>query len=85
MAYTLRIPRHPNAMSKAPVATGPATSPMLPPTPWNDNAIPRLIKPEEVAAGIFFLCSDEASAITGVTLPIDCGYLAAYAYRTYPA
>lgn len=50
-----------------------------------DNAIPRLIKPEEVSAGIFFLCSDEASAITGVTLPIDCGYLAAYAYRTYPA
>lgn len=50
-----------------------------------DNAIPRLIKPEEVAAGIFFLCSDEASAITGVTLPIDCGYLAAHAYRSYPS
>ena len=29
--------------------------------------------PDDIAAGIAFLCSDEASFITGVTLPIDGG------------
>jgi len=32
--------------------------------------------PEEVAAAILFLSSDEASFITGVTLPVDGGYSA---------
>jgi len=33
----------------------------------------RLSTPEEVAAGVIFLCSDEASYITGVTLDINGG------------
>jgi len=33
----------------------------------------RLIKPEEVAAAVVFLCSPAASAITGVTLPVAGG------------
>lgn len=33
----------------------------------------RLSDPEEVAAGVVFLCSDEASYITGVTLDINGG------------
>jgi NAD(P)-dependent dehydrogenase (short-subunit alcohol dehydrogenase family) len=33
----------------------------------------RLSQPEEVAAGVIFLCSDEASYITGVTLDINGG------------
>ena len=33
----------------------------------------RLSQPEEVAAGVVFLCSDEASYITGVTLDINGG------------
>jgi 3-oxoacyl-[acyl-carrier protein] reductase len=33
----------------------------------------RLSRPEEVAAGVIFLCSDEASYMTGVTLDINGG------------
>jgi NAD(P)-dependent dehydrogenase (short-subunit alcohol dehydrogenase family) len=37
--------------------------------------IPRPASPEEVAAAICFLLSDEASFITGVHLPVDGGWL----------
>jgi meso-butanediol dehydrogenase / (S,S)-butanediol dehydrogenase / diacetyl reductase len=33
----------------------------------------RLVRPEEVAAAFLFLASDEASAITGIDLRVDCG------------
>lgn len=36
----------------------------------------RLGKPEECAYAALFLCSDEASFITGVNLPVDGGFLA---------
>lgn len=36
----------------------------------------RLVEPREVAEAIFFLASPAASAITGVTLPVDCGWSA---------
>ncbi len=36
----------------------------------------RLPDPEEIAAAIVYLCSPAARCITGVTLPIDSGYLA---------
>jgi len=36
----------------------------------------RYITEEEVAEGALFLVSDKASAITGVALPIDGGFLA---------
>jgi 3-oxoacyl-[acyl-carrier protein] reductase len=34
----------------------------------------RLLRPEEVAAAVTFLCSEEASGITGVALPVDGGF-----------
>jgi NAD(P)-dependent dehydrogenase (short-subunit alcohol dehydrogenase family) len=36
----------------------------------------RLAEPDEVAAAILFLCSSASSMITGVTLPVDGGFLA---------
>ena len=36
----------------------------------------RLVRPEEVAAAFAFLASDEASAITGTNLVVDCGLTA---------
>ena len=39
-------------------------------------ALKRLLEPSEVAAYVRFLCSDEASAITGATQVIDAGWTA---------
>ena len=36
----------------------------------------RLPEPEEIAAAIVYLCSPAARSITGVTLPVDSGFLA---------
>lgn len=41
----------------------------------------RPAEPEEVAAAILFLASEDASFITGITLPVDGGWLA-YGYQT---
>ena len=40
------------------------------------HALPRLARPEETAAAIAFLCSDESSMITGHTVPVDGGWSA---------
>jgi 3-oxoacyl-[acyl-carrier protein] reductase len=42
---------------------------------WAQQApIGRLLQPEEVAAAVAFLCSNEASGMTGVALPVDGGF-----------
>lgn len=43
----------------------------------------RWIEPSEIAAAVFFLCSPLASAITGITLPVDAGYLVAPDWAVY--
>jgi NAD(P)-dependent dehydrogenase (short-subunit alcohol dehydrogenase family) len=49
------------------------------------TALGRFVLPSDVAEAILFLCSDAASCITGITLPIDAGWLAATAYRAWAA
>lgn len=40
------------------------------------NAVKRLIEPEEVARAVAFLCRDEAWSLTGSVLTMDAGWLA---------
>jgi NAD(P)-dependent dehydrogenase (short-subunit alcohol dehydrogenase family) len=47
------------------------------------SAMQRLVKAEEIAAAVLFLASPAASAITGVNLPVDCGYLVATPWSAY--
>ncbi len=50
----------------------------------NDNsALGRMVTPEDVARAVAFLASDDASAVTGINLPIDCGWLVAPSWHTY--
>ncbi|EJT06238.1 SDR family oxidoreductase [Rhizobium sp. CCGE 510] len=48
-------------------------------------ALRRLVSMEDVAEAINFLSSDKASAITGVVIPVDCGFLVGSAYNAYAA
>jgi len=48
-----------------------------------DHLIGRAIEVDEIAAPVCFLLSDEASAITGITLPVDGGILAGGVWNTY--
>ena len=45
---------------------------------WLEERTPmgRFARPEEMAGAILYLCSPASSAVTGVLLPVDCGWLA---------
>jgi len=47
------------------------------------TALGRLVDPTEIAAAVGFLASPLASAITGVNLTVDAGYLVATSWQTY--
>ncbi len=47
------------------------------------SAIGRLVRADEIAAAVAFLAGDQASAITGVNLPVDGGYLVATPWAGY--
>jgi NAD(P)-dependent dehydrogenase (short-subunit alcohol dehydrogenase family) len=51
-----------------------ATSAVIP-SPGNATPIGRNGKPEEVARVVAWLCSDAASYVTGVAMPVDGGYV----------
>jgi NAD(P)-dependent dehydrogenase (short-subunit alcohol dehydrogenase family) len=65
------------------IAPGAIDTPMLrsrtgnePPAIISETPLGRLGTPEEVAGAVLWLCSEQASFITGVTLPVDGGFLA---------
>ena len=47
------------------------------------SALKRFVEPVDVAEAIFFLCSEAARSITGVMLPVDCGWIAYSSYSAY--
>lgn len=48
------------------------------------SALGRIVLPDEVADGIHFLCSGAARAITGISMPIDGGWLSRVTYVQHP-
>lgn len=49
-----------------------------------DNvALQRTVEPSQVADAVCFLASERASAITGIDLPVDAGWLASTSWVTY--
>jgi NAD(P)-dependent dehydrogenase (short-subunit alcohol dehydrogenase family) len=47
------------------------------------SALGRMIAPEEIGRSVAFLLSDDASAITGINLPLDASWLAGAHLTTY--
>lgn len=47
------------------------------------TALRRFVDPRDVAEAALFLCSDRAASITGVTLPVDAGWLVHAPYAQY--
>lgn len=48
------------------------------------HALRQLPAPEDIAEAVYFLCSPAARTITGITLPVDSGWLAAVSYNSFP-
>lgn len=47
------------------------------------SALGRFVESDEIGRGVAFLLSDDASAITGINLPVDAGWLASSHLTTY--
>jgi NAD(P)-dependent dehydrogenase (short-subunit alcohol dehydrogenase family) len=48
-----------------------------------NSTLGRMVEPEEIAKAVAFLVSDEASAITGIALPVDAGFFCAGSWHPY--
>lgn len=51
----------------------------------SQSALKMLVTPQHIADGICFLASDRAAAITGITMPIDAGWLVSVPYESMDA
>lgn len=49
----------------------------------DNSALGRMVEPGDIARAVAFLSGDDAAAITGVNLPVDCGWLVAGSWHTY--
>ena len=47
------------------------------------TALRAFVEPDHIAEAASFLCSDKAASITGVTLPVDAGWLVQAPYAAY--
>jgi NAD(P)-dependent dehydrogenase (short-subunit alcohol dehydrogenase family) len=47
------------------------------------STLGRMVEPVEIGRAVAFLFSDDASAITGIDLPVDAGWLAGAHMNTY--
>ena len=65
---------HPGGVNT--VMGNPFNEPALEKMPYQFQAIPRIGYPDEIAASVLFLISDEASYITGAELSVDGGWAA---------
>ena len=52
------------------------SNPALVETVMSHTPLGRLPEPEDIAAAVLYLCSPAARCVTGITLPVDSGYLA---------
>jgi NAD(P)-dependent dehydrogenase (short-subunit alcohol dehydrogenase family) len=52
-------------------------------SPTANAALRRLVEPAETARVVGVFLSDAASAMTGVNVPVDCGWLAGTSWSTY--
>src|SRR5262249_15287221 len=66
----------PGWIDTPPVASWMAADPPIGGKILAQEPIGRLGRPEEVAAAVVWLCSDQASFVVGAALPVDGGYLA---------
>jgi NAD(P)-dependent dehydrogenase (short-subunit alcohol dehydrogenase family) len=48
-----------------------------------NSTLGRMVEPDEIAKAVAFLASDEASAITGIALPVDVGFFSAGSWHPY--
>ncbi len=72
----VRTPLVEKQMADQAKAHGISESEVLEKVMLTQNAIKRLIEPEEVASAAMYLCGDDAWSVTGSALMLDAGWLA---------